>query len=225
MLLLLNQAATQLLVEQGYHLSYCPNFRGRLSGWWPLLGLVPLINVIFQLYLLFSQGEEGINRFGPPPNGQGKLPAPAISLYSKANKEDAPKTQKQMLSDDVFYERIGIELESNDVDKAVWTRAFAMAEGDDKKTRVSYINLRFKKLKSDFLSKEPDTSPASGNVNDGEDHVRHHTVSSELPAPKHKAQFDSNNPPPPSTIEKITFVILLALLLGAVVFFLFNPKA
>jgi hypothetical protein len=30
MLLLLNQAARRLLVQQGYHLSYCPNFRGRL---------------------------------------------------------------------------------------------------------------------------------------------------------------------------------------------------
>ena len=40
------------------------------SGWLYLLVLVPLVNVIFYLYLLFAPGTEGPNRFGnpPPPN-------------------------------------------------------------------------------------------------------------------------------------------------------------
>ncbi len=40
------------------------------SGWLYLLVLVPLVNVIFYLYLLFAPGTPGPNRFGnpPPPN-------------------------------------------------------------------------------------------------------------------------------------------------------------
>ncbi len=56
-----------------------------------------------------------------------------------------------MLSDDVLYEQIGVELESNNVDKAVWTRAFAMCNGDEQTTKVNYINLRFQKLKAESI--------------------------------------------------------------------------
>lgn len=41
-----------------------------VSGWWALLMLVPLVNVILTLVLLFKAGNAGDNRFGapPPPN-------------------------------------------------------------------------------------------------------------------------------------------------------------
>ncbi|MEM7468542.1 MAG: DUF805 domain-containing protein [Pseudomonadota bacterium] len=37
------------------------------SGWWSLLFIVPLLNLILGLYLLFGPGTDGANRFGPPP--------------------------------------------------------------------------------------------------------------------------------------------------------------
>jgi uncharacterized membrane protein YhaH (DUF805 family) len=37
------------------------------SGWLSLIGLIPLVNIIFGLYLLFAKGTPGPNRFGPPP--------------------------------------------------------------------------------------------------------------------------------------------------------------
>jgi uncharacterized membrane protein YhaH (DUF805 family) len=37
------------------------------SGWLLLLLLVPLINIILGLYLLFAPGTDGPNNFGPPP--------------------------------------------------------------------------------------------------------------------------------------------------------------
>lgn len=37
-----------------------------LSGWWVLLGLVPLVNVFFWLYMLLKRGTDGPNRFGAP---------------------------------------------------------------------------------------------------------------------------------------------------------------
>jgi len=41
-----------------------------MSGWWCLLMLIPLVNFIFTLVLLFKAGTIGDNRFGPspPPN-------------------------------------------------------------------------------------------------------------------------------------------------------------
>jgi len=37
------------------------------SGWWMLLFLVPLVNLILAIYLLFFPGAEGANNFGPAP--------------------------------------------------------------------------------------------------------------------------------------------------------------
>ena len=37
------------------------------SGWWYLLILIPLVNVVLVLFLLFKQGMAGANRFGPDP--------------------------------------------------------------------------------------------------------------------------------------------------------------
>lgn len=127
------------------------------SGWLSLLTLIPLINVGFQIYLLFFPGENDINKVtSSGTEGNAERIVPEVLQYAQAVQTPivanttpvavAP-LQDEMLSDDVLYEQIGIELESNDVDKAVWTRAFAMAGGDDQKTRVNYINLRFGKLK------------------------------------------------------------------------------
>lgn len=43
------------------------------TGWLFLLMLIPLVNIILGLYLLFGSGSEGENRFGnpPPPNSTG----------------------------------------------------------------------------------------------------------------------------------------------------------
>lgn len=37
------------------------------SGWWYLLCLIPLVNIIMAIYLLFFKGSEGANRFGNNP--------------------------------------------------------------------------------------------------------------------------------------------------------------
>ena len=36
------------------------------SGWWSLLFIVPVVNMIFGLVLMFKAGTDGANRFGPP---------------------------------------------------------------------------------------------------------------------------------------------------------------
>jgi len=42
-----------------------------LSGWWAVLGLVPVVNLIFGLYVLLKAGAAGANRFGPPRDTRG----------------------------------------------------------------------------------------------------------------------------------------------------------
>jgi len=42
-----------------------------LSAWWVLLGLVPLVNLFFGLYVLLKPGDTGVNRFGPPRDTRG----------------------------------------------------------------------------------------------------------------------------------------------------------
>jgi len=45
------------------------------TGWLYLLMLVPILNIIFGLYLLFAPGTQSANRFGnpPPPNSTGVI--------------------------------------------------------------------------------------------------------------------------------------------------------
>jgi len=44
------------------------------------------------------------------------------------------------------YEQVGKELDSNNPDKGTWTKAFAETGGDDKQTKVLYIQARVEKL-------------------------------------------------------------------------------
>lgn len=51
-----------------------------------------------------------------------------------------------MNDDNHLYVRIAEELNTNSVDKALWTRAFAEAEGEPEKAKAAYIRLRFAEL-------------------------------------------------------------------------------
>ena len=36
-----------------------------MSGWWSLLSMIPLVNIIFGIFTLIKKGTEGANNFGP----------------------------------------------------------------------------------------------------------------------------------------------------------------
>lgn len=38
------------------------------SGWWVLISLVPLVNILFALFLFFKKGKEESNKYGEPAN-------------------------------------------------------------------------------------------------------------------------------------------------------------
>lgn len=44
------------------------------SGWWMLIGFIPVIGIIVLIVFFVQTGTDGPNRFGPPP-AQGLLPA------------------------------------------------------------------------------------------------------------------------------------------------------
>ena len=37
------------------------------SGWWFLLFIIPIVNLLLAIYLIFFPGTDGSNNFGPPP--------------------------------------------------------------------------------------------------------------------------------------------------------------
>lgn len=84
---------------------------------------------------------------GPDIDGPG-MEGP--SLEGESAGADTSTLDENALSDleEKAYDRVGQELESNTVDRATWTRAFAQAGGDDKQTRVLYITMRVEKLVS-----------------------------------------------------------------------------
>lgn len=57
-----------------------------LSGWFGLLLIIPLVNALFALYLIFAPGSKNSNRFGPRPGPNstavviGGLALPIIAL-------------------------------------------------------------------------------------------------------------------------------------------------
>lgn len=74
---------------------------------------------------------------------------PPLQIVERVSKSDVESNILNINMEnleDWAYEKVGEELESNTPDKALWTKAFAQAEGDDKQTRVLYIKMRVSKL-------------------------------------------------------------------------------
>lgn len=58
-------------------------------------------------------------------------------------------------AEDQIYAQIADELDGGNLDKATWTKAYAVSDGEDKKSRSLYIKLRFEKLVSDWDNAQP----------------------------------------------------------------------
>jgi hypothetical protein len=71
------------------------------------------------------------------------LPAAQTPAPTRLPPNEMPKMED---IEDRIYAQVGEELESGNTDKGIWTKAFAQAGGDDKNTRLLYIQLRVAKL-------------------------------------------------------------------------------
>ena len=50
------------------------------SGWLLLLGLIPLVNIVLGLYMLFADGTVGPNRYGADPKNRMPYQPPSINV-------------------------------------------------------------------------------------------------------------------------------------------------
>lgn len=69
---------------------------------------------------------------------------PPVNAMPSIAIESSPQSMPGI--EDRLYEQIAQEIETNAVDKGIWTKVYAQAGGDDKLTRVAYIKVRFEKL-------------------------------------------------------------------------------
>ena len=58
------------------------NDMGR-PGWWGLMLLVPLLNFIATIWLVFGKGDDGVNAYGPPP-AQNSRAAIVLACFGPA---------------------------------------------------------------------------------------------------------------------------------------------
>ena len=53
-----------------------------------------------------------------------------------------------------LYEKVAKDIENNDIDKGVWTKAFTQADGDTSKQKVIYIELMVEHYKNLIIAKQ-----------------------------------------------------------------------
>jgi len=73
----------------------------------------------------------------PQPIGNSRSPDPILGEAGQ---------RVSTVHEERLYDQIANELETDTVDKDLWTKAYAEAGGDNKQTRVRYIKARFARL-------------------------------------------------------------------------------
>lgn len=144
------------------------------SGWLWFRWLAIAVGAAFAMKLVFAIGARDLNSagiafvgglgslivFGPVAFFVGWLTGPKSSepvanpssiplvspTFSNAKSTRPPIALAE--PDDSIYGEIAEELESGKTDKALWTKAFAEADGDEARTRAAYIKLRARQMTS-----------------------------------------------------------------------------
>lgn len=83
------------------------------------------------------------------PSGASKAmssPQPTANPIASNSIPVEPSQNTTEAYEDRLYEQVAQEMETNTVDKGLWTKAYAQAGGDDQQTRVLYIKARFARL-------------------------------------------------------------------------------
>lgn len=86
----LSAVASLALLLPGLAVSARRLHDGGRSGWWLLIGLVPLVGVILLIIWYVGRGEDGPNRFGADPRAALADPAAHPSARSSARPWDRP---------------------------------------------------------------------------------------------------------------------------------------
>jgi uncharacterized membrane protein YhaH (DUF805 family) len=128
------------------------------SGWLWLLGLIPLVNVFFGIYLLFGKGTEDSNDYGAPT--ESLLKKIRIGHPSIISRSD----------NDAFYRQAYEELGNGQTDKALWAKIFSQCGGNENKAKAQYITVRVERLAAERPVPDtqlvPDTQPVTMSLYD-----------------------------------------------------------
>lgn len=191
------------------------------SGWWILF---PIVNFVF----LFLDSHPGDNRFGPNPKGvtldtsithsNGIQPRLVATTNTQGINSVSDNYEEHVaeIDEDGIYGQIAEELDGGNLNKATWTKAYAASDGDEKRTRSLYINLRFKQLGDEWekAQKTLEIMPVASPVSE--------EVDNELSLVEHIVAIDSE----PTTQTSLTkpAIVLLFIPLIIVVFSIFDMK-
>lgn len=81
-----------------------------------------------------------------PGSGTDRIGCQPYASIGLLNTGDASRADSHLVDEDAIYTRIAHELETGSEDRGLWTRLFADSDGDEKKTKVSYIKYRAAQL-------------------------------------------------------------------------------
>ena len=87
----------------------------------------------------------GTNSMNTPTEKRSAAHLPSVQV-EQTSTPPLPAPQFPNIDEEAIYDRIGQELEDEKPDRATWTKAFAEANGDEKRAKAAYIRLRFEKL-------------------------------------------------------------------------------
>ena len=135
------------------------------SGWWQLLGLIPVVNVAFGLYLLLKKGSSETNEYGistTHPDLKNKInrlndptpvslpvsvPVGSVMKISSA----APSTANDLsLNDDEQWAEALSEWEGSSRRVGLWARLFSENGGDENKAKAAYMSARVVEMQAEI---------------------------------------------------------------------------
>lgn len=97
----------------------------------------------------FNDASTGTREQVPPSRMSKDMSSlqPIVKPTTSIPISDKPSQNTAEAHEDRLYTQIAQELETNTIDKALWTKAYAQAGGDEKQTRALYIKARFARLR------------------------------------------------------------------------------
>lgn len=141
------------------------------SGWWSLAALVPGANFILGLYVLFASGQDHDNEYGPSPMNppsqslppqktsaqpllgprtQDHQPALALAVVNAeviSSRSETPETPGAEPKEE-FWAQALQECDSSSMKAGLWAKAYAVAGGDERIAKATYMRLRAAQLQT-----------------------------------------------------------------------------
>jgi uncharacterized membrane protein YhaH (DUF805 family) len=114
------------------------------TGWWILLMMVPLVNLILGVFLTFRRGQDHANRFGPPP-GTAPAGTAAVGAAAGPHRDGQPAANP---AEEPLWAQALHELD-HERRSGLWARCFAESKGNEAQARAAYLQERVLQLRGE----------------------------------------------------------------------------